>query len=347
MLKINNLNKYYNRRKSNQIHVLNDINLTFPENGLVTILGASGSGKTTLLNAICGLDSVDSGSIDVGGYHLKKYQSGIWDKLRSEHFGYVFQNYNLFLDKTVFENVALSLRLLGIRDAGVIKERTLYTLGCVGMEKYKNRLAGSLSGGEQQRVAIARALVKDAKIIIADEPTGNLDEKNTVEIMNLIKKISQTRLVVLVTHERDMASFYSDRIIEIKDGKIMSDSEMTENGELSLSDEKNIYLADLSKATLTSGEDKNINAFNDAAENHYDIKLVIQGKNLYILASSKDLNVKYLDHDSEIKLIDAHRPVITKENLVLKDFDIQPLAFSGNRRKAKISFGQYFKMGLG
>ena len=182
MLKVFNLNKYFNRRRPNQIHVLKDISIDFPQKGLVTILGASGSGKTTLLNVICGLDKTDSGVIEVDNISMEKYRFNKWDHIRNQYFGYIFQNYNLFMDKTVFDNVAISLRLLGITDENLIKEQTLYTLSCVGMEKYKNRLAGSLSGGEQQRVAIARALVKDAHIIIADEPTGNLDEKTPSQL---------------------------------------------------------------------------------------------------------------------------------------------------------------------
>ncbi len=345
MLKVFNLNKYFNRRRPNQIHVLKDISIDFPQKGLVTILGASGSGKTTLLNVICGLDKTDSGVIEVDNISMEKYRFNKWDHIRNQYFGYIFQNYNLFMDKTVFDNVAISLRLLGITDENLIKEQTLYTLSCVGMEKYKNRLAGSLSGGEQQRVAIARALVKDAHIIIADEPTGNLDEKNTIAIMNIIKKISQTRLVILVTHDRNLAHFYSDQIIEIRDGSIINVTDVTENKELSLSDEKNIYLGDLEKHTVAEKDKLRISLYNNE-EIDLDVKLVVDGKNLYLQATSEKFHVKFLDSSSEVKLIEGHRPVITKETLVLNDFNIKPLPYTYKRRKARIRFFDYIKMGL-
>lgn len=345
MLRVNRLNKYYNRRKPNQIHVLKDVSIDFPKKGLVTILGASGSGKTTLLNVICGLDKTDSGIIEVDQHIMDKYRFNEWDHLRNQYFGYIFQNYNLFMDKTVYENVAISLQLLGISDQNIIKEQVLYTLKCVGMEKYKNRLAGSLSGGEQQRVAIARALVKDAQIIIADEPTGNLDEKNTIAIMNIIKKISQSRLVVLVTHERTLAHFYSDQIIEIKDGSIVKVENITENRELAYSDEKDIYLGDLPQQTITENDQYRITLYHDKPID-LDLKLIVDGQNLYLQAVSNQFQVKFIDNTSEVKLLEGHRPIITKENLVLEEFNILPLSYIYKRHKPRIRMLDYMKMGI-
>ena len=219
MFRVNKLHKYYNRRKSNEIHVLNDITFDFPDKGLVCLFGPSGCGKTTLLNAICGLDSIHSGQIVFEDTTIDRYQMTKWDNIRSDKFGYIFQNYVLFEDISVYENLAFVLKSYELSKAE-IDERIVYALSSVGMEKYAKRLPKQLSGGQQQRIAIARALVKSPSIIVADEPTGNLDEKNTNQIMNIIKKLSKDCLVILVTHERRLADFYADQIIELKDGQI-------------------------------------------------------------------------------------------------------------------------------
>ena len=189
MIKIEKLNKYYNRKKSNEIHVINDLSLELPSKGLVVLLGPSGSGKTTLLNVLGGLDKVQSGTIVFGDKEIKGYKSKTWDEIRNKEVGYIFQNYNLLTNLTVYDNIALTLRMVGVVDKDEIDKRIDYILENIGMINYRKRRAYQLSGGQQQRVAIARALAKNPKVIIADEPTGNLDSKNTIEIMNIIKKI--------------------------------------------------------------------------------------------------------------------------------------------------------------
>ncbi len=221
MIKIDKVNKYFNRNKANEIHVINNTTMTLPDEGIVCLLGPSGCGKTTLLNTIGGLDKVDSGTITIDGQRITRFSSSKIDSIRNARIGYIFQNFNLLDDKTVFENVAIALRMIGIRDNTTVTARVRYCLEKVGIDQYRNKLAGSLSGGQRQRVAIARAIVKNPSIIIADEPTGNLDSNNTLEIMNIIKTISKERLVILVTHERNIAEFYSDHIAEMKDGKIV------------------------------------------------------------------------------------------------------------------------------
>lgn len=210
MIKLTHVNKYYNRKKSNEIHVINDTSLELESRGLVTFLGSSGCGKTTLLNAIGGLDKVDSGDIFIDGDRITRRFSGKKDELRNAYVGYIFQNYNLIEDASVFTNVALVLKMMGVKDKAEIEERVMYILKRVGMDRYRNRPARMLSGGERQRVGIARAIVKNPKIIIADEPTGNLDSRNTIEIMNIIKAISRDRLVILVTHEREFGESIQD-----------------------------------------------------------------------------------------------------------------------------------------
>ena len=179
----------------------------------VAIVGHTGCGKTTLLNVIGGLDKVDKGSIYINGKKITGKTAGSVDKIRNLNIGYIFQNYNLIDSMTVFDNVAMVLKMIGIKDKQEIKEKVEYALELVGMYRYRKRFAEMLSGGERQRVGIARAIVKNPSIIIADEPTGNLDSANTLEVMNIIKAISKEKLVILVTHEESLAEFYADRII--------------------------------------------------------------------------------------------------------------------------------------
>ena len=223
MIKIEKIDKYFNKFKKNKIHVINNTSLEFESNGLVALLGPSGSGKTTLLNVIGGLDKVRKGNIFINGEKITKKFQGHVDRVRNLNIGYIFQDYKLIEDMSVYDNVALVLKMIGIKDKEEIDKRVAYVLEKTGMLRYKKRPCSMLSGGERQRVGIARAIVKNPSIIIADEPTGNLDSKNSVEIMNIIKAISKDKLVILVTHEVNLAKFYASRIIEIEDGKIIND----------------------------------------------------------------------------------------------------------------------------
>ena len=216
MIRLENVKKVYNRHKKNRIDVINNTTLQFDSTGLIALLGPSGSGKTTLLNVIGGLDKVNKGKIFIDGKRITKTSTHHIDKIRNMSIGYIFQDYKLIENLTVFDNVSLVLKMLGIKDKKEIEARVLYTLDKVNMLRYKRRPVTMLSGGERQRVGIARALVKNPKIIIADEPTGNLDSRNSIEVMNIIKKISKSRLVVLVTHEEELAKFYANRIIELQ-----------------------------------------------------------------------------------------------------------------------------------
>ena len=220
MIKLEKDNKYFNKGKANQIHVIDNTSMILPDRGIVCLLGPSGCGKTPLLNAIGGLDKVDSGKIYIDDQLITRFSTSKIDKIRNAKIGYIFQNFNLLDDRTVFDNVAIALRMIGIKDQKTIQNRVNYCLEKVGIYQYRNKPANALSGGQRQRVAIARAIVKNPRIIIADEPTGNLDSANTLEIMNIIKTISRERLVILVTHERRIAEFYSDHVAEMKDGKV-------------------------------------------------------------------------------------------------------------------------------
>ncbi len=327
MIKINELNKYYNRKKSNEIHVINDITLDLPEKGLVVMLGPSGSGKTTLLNVLGGLDKVHKGSIEFGEKIIHRYSSRIWDEIRNKDVGYVFQNYNLLTNLTVYDNIALTLNMVGVVDKGEIDKRIDYILENIGMLNYRKRRAYQLSGGQQQRVAIARALAKNPKVIIADEPTGNLDSKNTIDIMNIIKKISQTKLVVLVTHEEELADFYADRVIKLKDGKIVEDYQNSSSTDLDLKHDTDIYLKDLSQLTDIQDDLTSVKVYSDEdIKTNFNIKLIVKNKTLYLDIDSEDYKkVKLVNDDSEVKLLDRHFKKVTKNDFKESSFDLEKI----------------------
>ncbi|MBR0374668.1 MAG: ABC transporter ATP-binding protein/permease [Mogibacterium sp.] len=306
MIRLQNVNKYFNHHKSNEIHVINNTSLELPETGIVTILGPSGCGKTTLLNAIGGLDKVNSGKIYIDDDRITGVLSGRKDTIRNAKIGYIFQNYNLLDNRTVFENVAVALRMVGVRDRKVIRERVNYCLEAVGIYQYRNKTADALSGGQRQRVAIARAIVKNPRIIIADEPTGNLDSVNTLEVMNIIKTISRDRLVLLVTHERKLAEFYSERIIEMKDGVIISDVVNDSSRFLDYQLENKIYLRDLPVSKSFTDGNFNVEVYSDE-ERQAGIKMVIRGGNLYIDTGGR-FNV--VDETANIEMVDEHYSMI-------------------------------------
>ncbi|MDD5824164.1 MAG: ABC transporter ATP-binding protein/permease [Firmicutes bacterium] len=302
MIQIENLNKYFNKGKANEIHVIDNTSMKLPSHGIVTLLGPSGCGKTTLLNAIGGLDRVDSGSITIDDDRITKRSANKIDDIRNARIGYIFQNFNLLDDRTVFENVAIALRMVGVKDKKAIEERVNYCLKAVGIYQYRYKNADALSGGQRQRVAIARAIVKNPSIIIADEPTGNLDSANTIEVMNIIKTISKERLVLLVTHERKIADFYSDHIAEIQDGKIIKAYNNDSSKYLDYQLENKIYLKDMPVQKDFVQDGVKVNLYSDE-ERGTDIKIVIRGGNLYIDTGGA-FNV--VDEKSNVELIDDH-----------------------------------------
>lgn len=322
MLSLKNVNKYFNRHRKNEIHVINNISLEFNDNGLVALLGPSGCGKTTLLNAIGGLDKIKSGKIYVNGKKISSKIDGKVDKIRNLNIGYIFQDYKLVDNMSVFDNVALVLTMLGIKDKNEVKNRVEYVLDKVGMLRYKRRPANMLSGGERQRVGIARALVKNPNIILADEPTGNLDSKNSLEVMKIIKSISKDRLVILVTHEVNLAKFYADRIIELKDGSIVKDYINKDKEDLDYAIDNNIYLKDFDKHDVIKDEDKLINIYLDDKDK-IKLDIVVRNGNIYVNSKNRD-NVVVIDEDSNIELInDSYKKIqesdIDKYNFDLKD----------------------------
>lgn len=335
MVKLEHVNKYFNKRKKNEIHVINNTSLEFESRGLVALLGPSGCGKTTLLNVIGGLDKVNKGRVYVNGQKIIGRRAGKIDNIRNLNIGYIFQNYNLVNNMTIFDNVAIALKMVGVKDKKEIEEKVNYVLEKVGLYRYRNRYADMLSGGERQRVGIARAIVKNPAIVIADEPTGNLDSKNTLEVMNIIKAISEDKLVILVTHEEQLADFYASRIIRIKDGQVVSDKMNNHADNLDYRIENKIYLKDIHDHKRLKTANYNIDFYN---ENNTEVNLdiVVKNGNIYIKTKNTADRIELIDEDSGIEFIDDHYKQITRDESLGSSFDLERLAHKGRRKYKSI-----------
>ena len=341
MIKINSLEKYFNRGKQNEIHVLNNITMELPERGMVAIFGRSGCGKTTLLNVIGGLDSYFSGSIEIDGEKITTDS----DALRNRHIGYIFQNYNLSTGETCFDNVAAALRLCGMsdkKDADAIHARTMAALSAVGMAPYAGRYPDTLSGGQKQRIAIARAIVKSPDIILADEPTGNLDETNTVMIMDILREIAKTRLVILVTHEGYLVDKYCDRVIGISDGSVTSVRE-NDIGSGYISKNKNhIYLGEFEKTEADAGS-VHLDYYGEPTAENVKITLVNDGGKIFLRIDTPGVHV--VDVYGETKL---HEGTFEKKLEEVKEsrLDMSLLeSFEGKKYGSLFSFFSSLKSG--
>ena len=228
LIELHNISKSYTTRLGVVTIALNEVSLNLPNKGLVFILGKSGSGKSTLLNIVGGLDVANAGEVIVNGRNIHGLNQQELDYYRNAHVGFVFQDFNIIDTFTIEQNIGLALELQGHRvDHDAIKSMLEY----VGLSGYESRKGNEVSGGQKQRIAIARALIKNPTIILADEPTGNLDSNTSNQIMDLLKKISQDNLVVIVSHDPEEAEMYADRIIKIRDGKV--DADITLNEDLS------------------------------------------------------------------------------------------------------------------
>ncbi len=233
MLEIKNLVKVYRAKGGNDVRAIDDVSVNFSENGMVFLLGKSGSGKSTLLNLCGGLDFPDSGEIVIKGRSSKDFSQADFDSYRNTFVGFVFQEYNILDEFTVEDNIALALELQGkSKDKKAIAE----ILEKVDLADFAKRKPNTLSGGQKQRIAIARALVKNPEIILADEPTGALDSNTGKQVLDTLKKLSEEKLVIVVSHDREFAEQYGDRIIELKDGKIISDVTKTKIAAVETSD---------------------------------------------------------------------------------------------------------------
>jgi len=342
MIRISELNKYFNKGKQNEIHVINDISLELPETGMVAFFGQSGCGKTTLLNTLGGLDKFQSGCITMDEQQMSPNN----DLLRNSHIGFIFQNYNLFNDRTVYDNVSDSLRLCGMTDEEEIGRRVKIALRNVGMENFVNRTPDTLSAGQQQRVAIARAVVKNPKVLLADEPTGNLDEGNTVAVMDLLKGISKNHLVILVTHEAELVDYYCDKVIGLSDGKIVNVRENNTEEGFVAKNKNVVYLGDLEKTSEVSGN-LQVDFFGEAPEEPLKLTVVRENGTWYLRVDTE--KVRLVNATSEIELREGtftEEVEAKKENIAFTELpDVQGRRF-GNlfrfRQSVKSGFAAYY-----
>ena len=334
MVRLENVHKYFFRRRRNEIHAINDTSMNLEGQGLVALLGPSGCGKTTLLNAIGGLDKINQGDIYINGQRISRRLSGKVDQIRTLNVGYIFQNYNLVDSMTVYDNVAMALQMIGLTDKEQIRERVSYVLEKVGMYRYRNRYADMLSGGERQRVGIARAIVKNPAIVIADEPTGNLDSRNTLEVMNIIRSVAEERLVILVTHEEKLASFYADRIIRISDGRVVSDEMNSHSGGLDYRVENKIYLKDIPDHKRLNSGSYRIDFYNEGGAAELDI--VIRNGHIYIRSKNGTDNIEVVDDSSPIELLDEHYQGMSQEEKAKQSISLKTLDTMDRRKYTSI-----------
>lgn len=249
MLQLQHISKVYHTGNQ-EFHALKDISIRFRENEFVSILGQSGSGKTTLLNIIGGLDQYTSGDLLIQGKSTKQFKDRDWDSYRNHTIGFVFQSYNLIGHQTALSNVEIAMTLSGVSKAER-KKRAIEALERVGLKDHLYKKPNQMSGGQMQRIAIARALVNNPKVVLADEPTGALDSETSVQIMELLKDIAKERLVIMVTHNPELAKTYSTRIVQVLDGNILSDSnpyeptEETKQGDIQFTKTKMSFITAL------------------------------------------------------------------------------------------------------
>lgn len=250
MLQLNNLRKEYVTGELRQA-ALDGVSISFRDSEFVSVLGPSGSGKTTMLNMIGGLDRYDSGDLIINGVSTAKYSDKDWDSYRNHSIGFIFQSYNLIAHQTVLENVELALTISGI-SASEKKKRSIEALEKVGLGNQLHKRPNQMSGGQLQRVAIARALVNEPDIILADEPTGALDSDTGIQVMDLLAEVAKDKLVIMVTHNPELAEQYSTRIVRLKDGKIIDDSMPFDPETEQEAEHKNLGRASMSRRTALS-----------------------------------------------------------------------------------------------
>ena len=313
MIKTKNLNKYFNKGKRNEIHVIDNTTIELPDTGLITILGESGSGKTTLLNVLGGLDRF-SGELEINDLKLNNYNMTKFDEYRAKNIGYIFQNYYLLPEISIYDNLKKQLEILDIIDPEEVKKRIDYALKVVKLYKYKKKKPTELSGGQQQRASIARALVKETKILICDEPTGNLDSQNSLDIMNILRKISEKSLVLLVTHDKKLASFYSDKILNIVDGKIVDIRDNIKQAAFIDDDSNNVYLGDMNKKE--DGNEFKTTIYSNEEIPNINIELVNINGTYYLKSNVKiklqeDTNLVFINDKHREKTLDEIQDDVT------------------------------------
>ena len=287
MIQIENLTKIYKSKKKGTHRALNNVNITLPNKGLVFVLGKSGSGKSTLLNLIGGLDKITSGKIIVDGNDISKLKEREYCNYRNTHIGFIFQDYHLIEELSIYENVVLSINLRREEDKG---NRVKNVLDIVGLKGYEHRLPSELSGGERQRVAIARALIKKPRIILADEPTGNLDPVTATAILDILKEVSKDCLVLIVSHNENDAYKYADRILKLSDGEIIQDNVKNPRIKHDVMIENETFLLPYDRLIT----DDEIDRINHQLESK-SIKKVSKSERKYVPYENKDTEVEKVE----------------------------------------------------
>ena len=331
MIEVKNLFKTYNV-KGNITKALDDVSIKFPETGMVFLLGKSGSGKSTLLNVCGGLDKADSGEIIIMGKSSSTFSKADFDSYRNTYVGFVFQEYNILNEFSIEDNLSLALELQGKRKNKELVKKLLEQVDLTGFGKRK---PNTLSGGQKQRIAIARALIKDPKIIMADEPTGALDSKTGKQVFDTLKKLSKNRLVIVVSHDREFSEIYGDRIIELKDGKILSDETKEKIESKKIND--NISLISDSTLSITDSKKLKPEDINKIVEfiNNTDGELLIS-KDDNDINSFKTIN--HIDNDNKTEKFIDTKP----ESIKTKQYTKDDTKFI----KSKLPMSKASKMGI-
>lgn len=332
MLEIKNVYKTYKPKKGVPVKALDGVSLSFGDTGLVFILGKSGSGKSTLLNVIGGLDTADRGEFSIKGKSSKDFSQADFDSYRNTFIGFIFQEYNILNEFTVGQNIALAMKLQGKKVDDKSLNDILEEVDLVG---YGNRKPNELSGGQKQRVAIARALIKEPEIIMADEPTGALDSNTGKQVFDTLKKLSKSKLVIVVSHDREFAEYYGDRVIELADGKIISDitketaESHKESEGLSIVDDKILHIRKGYK--LTDADMKKIQQYLDRSESDTIISLDERSNESFC-------QIARIDKDGNQEVFrDTNNEVLSEEN---KKYD-----GSSKFIRSKLPFSHAFKIG--
>ena len=311
MIEVRDLNKTYDRGR-NAHRVLRNVSFDLPDTGFVCIVGASGCGKTSLLNAVGGLDAFDNGTISTGTVSVNRYGTRTLERERNNSFGYIFQNYYLLPEHSAAYNVYLGLHALGLSHREKVS-RVMEALQAVDMSRYARRAVGQLSGGQQQRVAIARALARRPRVIFADEPTGNLDEENTINICTLLRRISKTSLVVMVTHEENIARFFADRIITLRDGQIVDDDSDWQRSGLTPGMGKRLYTGDYEDVRCEE-DAVNLRILREEGAEPVSLTVAVL-KDRIVIKLDDGRTVSCGTSGEEPVLVEGPRPVLTLESV--------------------------------
>ena len=329
MLEIKDLYKTYKTKGGVITKALDGLSVNFPEKGLVFLLGKSGSGKSTLLNMIGGLDRPDSGEVIVKGRSSKDFSQSDFDSYRNTYIGFIFQEYNILNEFNIEQNISLALQLQGKKNDKAAVDALLKE---VGLEGFNKRKPNTLSGGQKQRIAIARALIKDPEIIMADEPTGALDSVTGKQVLEILKKLSEKKLVIIVSHDQDFAEEYGDRIIELKDGKIISDKTKEYVAPQTLN--KNV--------AVVNGNIIDIKDAGELSETDFkEIYKLIKKQKGEVLISSGEANIEATKKAVRINEDNSNKVFSETTNVDMKEYNGAETKFI----RSRMPFARAFKMG--